>query len=106
MTPVTKQIWINGNRAELPMEEPGLKPIEWVLTVVWKTLWAVQIYEDHGRKHPNCCRLHVTKQVKYFFQIIETHSCGSYSKKHLIKSGPDADPNVKKKCGGQVSKIS
>ena len=77
-----------------------------VITAIGKTSETIQIGEDHGRKCPGCCRLHVTKQVKSDFQIIETHGYGFCNEKHIIKSGSNIDTNTKKKRGWQVSEIS
>ena len=42
----------------------------------------------------------VTKRVKSDFQLIESFGCNFYCVEYRIKSGPDSDPNDKKKCGG------
>ncbi|KAL7545351.1 hypothetical protein ACHAWF_015517 [Thalassiosira exigua] len=90
----------------LPLESPGERPIGLAFTAIGKNSECIRIAEEHARKCPGKCRLKLSKRVKSGFELIETHSCGFCLAEYTVKSGPSADPNVKKKRGGQISEIS
>ena len=46
---------------------------------------------------------HLVQRCGYRFEINEKNRCNFCEQEHVIKSGPDEDPNAKKSRGGQAS---